>query len=85
LLTVIRLSHRDDVAVITARSPHHHDHSFVQVSNGHEPLLTIVEALVGILDQRTVEHLFRIRKIEAVLRERVIPLRRIERNRHEFM
>jgi hypothetical protein len=29
--------------------------------------------------------LFRIRKIEAVLRERVIPLRRIERNRHEFM
>jgi hypothetical protein len=82
LLTVIGLSHAEDVTLSATWCVAHDNHSPLQLAEANEPWFTIVFARVFNLDGHAPKDLDRIGKVQTAIGKRSIPLARIVGDAH---
>jgi hypothetical protein len=70
------------VPASATRRPDNHNHPLSEIADRDEALLSMIEALVRVLDKRSCENLRSISEVQAALHESSLPLCRIERDRH---
>jgi hypothetical protein len=78
------IPHRNDVTRISTRRPDDHHHPVSKKSGGNEPVLAIVEAIVGKDRMPSREHEIRFGKIQASFLETAGSLVPIESDLHNI-
>jgi hypothetical protein len=83
LFTGIRFPQTDYATARAARGPNDHHHAPSKTTDGYEPFLSVVFAVVGDSQRGTGEDFFAVRHVEPTGHEGRLPLRGIELDFHD--
>lgn len=72
------------MAGVVPRRPADDHHASAQVTDRDDPRLAIIATVVLELDRPAIEHLHGVGEIQPAIRERPVPLVRIETDAHAF-